>query len=352
MRQRLLRLAFGLGLLASTTARVALGAGELEINQTCAELTGCFPGDAPGFPVTIDAPGTYRLTSNLDVPDAGTTALQATAVDANVTIDLGGFAIQGVVNCSGVPVSTCAPAGAGIGVFAQGAVRVRNGFVTGMGSHGVYLGFVGSVEDVIVRKNGGNGIGGGDGISVRGVTANSNGLRGISLGIESVVTHSSAIGNRQGGIVVTGGVVSENAVARNGARSSAQGAKRYYVTGGAAANGSQALGVCDAGYHMASLFEILDPTALAYDETRGFVTGDSGEGPPSSAIGWVRTGRGSSNAAIAGVGNCNGWTSANPSDQGTIVSLNSSWPAVPGIPGWIVLTRACDQTANVWCVSN
>ena len=27
--------------------------GVLEINQTCAVLTGCFAGDIPGFPVTI-----------------------------------------------------------------------------------------------------------------------------------------------------------------------------------------------------------------------------------------------------------------------------------------------------------
>jgi hypothetical protein len=31
--------------------------GVLEINQTCAEQTGCFTGDAAGFPVTISASG-------------------------------------------------------------------------------------------------------------------------------------------------------------------------------------------------------------------------------------------------------------------------------------------------------
>ena len=42
--------------------------GVLEINQTCAVLTGCFAGDAPGFPVTMDSttPGkSFRLTSDL-----------------------------------------------------------------------------------------------------------------------------------------------------------------------------------------------------------------------------------------------------------------------------------------------
>lgn len=40
--------------------------GVLEINQTCAVQTGCFSGDTPGFPVTINATGSYRLTSNLN----------------------------------------------------------------------------------------------------------------------------------------------------------------------------------------------------------------------------------------------------------------------------------------------
>jgi hypothetical protein len=41
--------------------------GQLEINQACAVNTGCFPGDDPGFPVTITQPGSYRLTGNLDL---------------------------------------------------------------------------------------------------------------------------------------------------------------------------------------------------------------------------------------------------------------------------------------------
>jgi hypothetical protein len=45
--------------------------GIAEINQTCAVQTGCFAGDSPGFPVTIDgsAGGSYRLTSDLSVAD-------------------------------------------------------------------------------------------------------------------------------------------------------------------------------------------------------------------------------------------------------------------------------------------
>jgi hypothetical protein len=38
--------------------------GAFEVNQTCA-LAGCFPGDAPGFPVSLPDPGHYVLTSDL-----------------------------------------------------------------------------------------------------------------------------------------------------------------------------------------------------------------------------------------------------------------------------------------------
>ncbi len=50
-------------------------------------------GDTPGFPVTISESGSYRLGSNLIVPDADTTAIDITA--GNVVVDLNGFSILG-----------------------------------------------------------------------------------------------------------------------------------------------------------------------------------------------------------------------------------------------------------------
>jgi hypothetical protein len=52
-------------LLLVVASRAVAIDGVLEINQTCAVNTGCFAGDAPGFPVTISATGSYELTSNL-----------------------------------------------------------------------------------------------------------------------------------------------------------------------------------------------------------------------------------------------------------------------------------------------
>jgi hypothetical protein len=74
--------------------------GVLEIGQTCAVQTGCHAGDAPGFPVTIDQPGSFVLTSDLRVADANLDALQIQSDD--VSIDLNGFTIVGPVDCTGL----------------------------------------------------------------------------------------------------------------------------------------------------------------------------------------------------------------------------------------------------------
>jgi hypothetical protein len=54
--------------------------------------------------------------------------------------------------------------------------------------------------------------------------------------------------------------------------------------------GNEVLAVCAAGYHMASLWEIFDPSNLRYDTQLGFTLEDSGFGPPSFEGGWIRTG--------------------------------------------------------------
>ena len=65
--------------------------GVLEINQTCAVQTGCFPGDTAGFPVTITEADrrSYRLTSDLVVPLPSNTGIYLHISSA--TLDLGGF---------------------------------------------------------------------------------------------------------------------------------------------------------------------------------------------------------------------------------------------------------------------
>src|ERR1700689_5095189 len=77
--------------------------GVVLINQSNAAAGSITPGDAPGFPITISQSGSYKLSSDLIVPDANTTAIEITA--KWVTIDMNGFSIIGPVACSGHPVA-------------------------------------------------------------------------------------------------------------------------------------------------------------------------------------------------------------------------------------------------------
>src|SRR6266850_592227 len=77
-----------------TTAVVPQGAyavdGVVLIDQNRALAGNVTPGDAPGFPISITQPGSYRLSGNLTVP-AATNGIEISA--SNVTIDLNGFSI-------------------------------------------------------------------------------------------------------------------------------------------------------------------------------------------------------------------------------------------------------------------
>src|SRR5438132_11721141 len=112
-------------LLAGLSCNMYAVDGIVLIDQNRALAGGVTPGDAPGFPVTISLAGSYRLSGNLTVPNATTTAIQITA--DNVTIDLNGFSIIGPTVCVSGPgggaVISCSPTGAGTGVL---AIQLRN----------------------------------------------------------------------------------------------------------------------------------------------------------------------------------------------------------------------------------
>jgi hypothetical protein len=61
--------------------------GVVLIDQSHALAGGITPDDAPGFPVTISQPGSYRLSGNLTVPNSNT-AIQITA--DSVILDMNG----------------------------------------------------------------------------------------------------------------------------------------------------------------------------------------------------------------------------------------------------------------------
>lgn len=132
--------------------------GVITIDQAKAEAGGVTPGDAPGFPVTISQPGSYRLMGNLNLTDASVHAIHITA--DNVTLDLNGFTVQGPVTCTGYsPSALTCTAASNTGVLADNgrAATVHGGYVRGF-QFGVYLSGPGRIEGVHVSDTSERGI--------------------------------------------------------------------------------------------------------------------------------------------------------------------------------------------------
>jgi hypothetical protein len=132
----------------------------------------------------------------------------------------------------------------------------------------------------------------------------------------------------------------------------AAGARRFYVTK-SNFDGASATTACAHGFHMASVWEIQQPTLLAYDTKLGLTAADAGSGPPGDIPGWVHTGYYPNATDIAGEGNCNAWTSTSPSDYGSYVFLTHNWDLAAGpIAPWYAGIRSCDTAYPVWCIHN
>lgn len=119
--------------------------------------------------------------------------------------------------------------------------------------------------------------------------------------------------------------------------------------------GSTAAGACDTGYHFASLWEIHDVSNLRYRSSGGVVQADSGDGPPSSAVGWIRTGFIGYSNDHPGKANCDVWKSFSEEEFGSVVHLESTWDgtaAASEISPWGGGTFACFNEFPVWCVSD
>lgn len=189
--------------------------GVLEINQACAANTGCFAGDAAGFPVTVTGTTSVRLTSNLTVPNENTTAIDITA--GEVTVDLNGFSILGPNTCPGVPAGLCTANGTGQGIDGAGGTGlvVLNGTVRGMGDRGVFAGFASRIEGVHVTNNR-IGISTSNDALVAGCVVDFNGSTGIATGEGSVVRDNAVRGNGGVGIDASESIVLGNAVSDNG----------------------------------------------------------------------------------------------------------------------------------------
>jgi len=131
----------------------------------------------------------------------------------------------------------------------------------------------------------------------------------------------------------------------------ATGMRQFYLTE-LEYKGDEALTACAAGYHMASLWEIADPSNLKYATSLGFTREDSGYGPPYKN-GWVRTGYANYGGNTAGWANCHVWSSHESGDDGTRAYLPGDWTAGDQDMGvWGVITGGCAGSASVWCIED
>ena len=131
-----------------TIAGANAGEGVIEINQALALEGGVTPGDAPGFPVTIDAPGSYVLTGNLNV---ATDSRAITILSDDVTLDLRGFHVRG--SGGGADVNGISFEDTAGNYPPADRVEVRNGIVENFSGHGVRLGNEGRVLDLRLTNN-------------------------------------------------------------------------------------------------------------------------------------------------------------------------------------------------------
>lgn len=132
--------------------------------------------------------------------------------------------------------------------------------------------------------------------------------------------------------------------------------RAYYLTA-SGSQGDQATDACAPGFHLASIWEILDMSALRYATEIGDaeIHADAGQGPPTGKAGWVRTGYQFGNVGpVPGRANCSLWTTNASASNGTIVSLPSDWgPDTFGkVQPWNNAVLQCNVFSPAWCVED
>ena len=170
--------------------------------------------------------------------------------------------------------------------------------------------------------------------------------RGLVLGVAIVLVAAVLLGF----LTLTGGNASASAMET--AETASTGMRRFYETP-TITIADYATSACAPGYHMASLWEIADPSNLEYNTELGLLRTDSGQGPPTDRYGWVRTGYIAEDANVPGQANCEAWTSSDPADWGTRAGLHLNWDSgTQDIGVWGVDTQPCSGYRYVWCVED
>jgi len=153
--------------------------------KTLARIELCIP--ISSAPFTISAPGSYYLTTNLT---GVSSASGITISSGNVTLDLNGFALQGVSgSLDGVRVDN-----------SYTNITVRNGTITGWGWSGVETCTWGSPRNLVFER----------------LTVSANGRDGIRAGTTSLVRDCCCSSNHLIGIYCYSGLVSGCAICNNG----------------------------------------------------------------------------------------------------------------------------------------
>ena len=183
---------FASAALAAALAISSIGSASAEVivvTQQKALAGNLAPDDAPGFPVTLSRPGSYRLAGNLSIPPNKTGILVAAQ---HVSLDLNGFQIEGG-----------GKAEFGVRGKAPGAT-IRNGTVSGFKQDGINgEGEFWMIKDVRVLDNGGSGIACADICLIERSMVASNGGAGIDIG-SGIVLASTIAENATLGIEGTG----------------------------------------------------------------------------------------------------------------------------------------------------
>lgn len=156
---RMLHLA-ALGSLLLSSPATAVD-GVIEINQARAEAGGVTASDTPGFPVTLDAAGSYRLTGNLTNPSQTVNTIEMRA--SLISLDLNGFTIGGPAVCAfGALGTTCNSFGTAVLIEGTNGCpfgdEVRNGTLYGSPNDGLRLCASARVDNVQVLGAFGTGI--------------------------------------------------------------------------------------------------------------------------------------------------------------------------------------------------
>lgn len=247
-RPALCRLALAAALASCGGAAAHAADGVLELDPSCAAV-GCFPGDAPGYPIEITQPGSYKLTGNLDVRNtplpSDTVAIGISA--AAVTLDLAGFRIVGPVVCSAPPV-TCSPAATADAIVLSDdadAAVVRNGVVSGfrIGVHVLGGAIFPRLEGLVAYSNLLEGVLiGAPGAQLVGVTAFQNGRNGIQVGQAAAVRRSTSARNAHEGLVSgPDSLLVDNTVFDNGLRGVHGAGRSLYARNVISENGLEGL---------------------------------------------------------------------------------------------------------------